>query len=286
MVKIEKDKLYLITGGSGFLGIPLCEKVLKLGGRVRVIARDEGKLVDLKQKWSEVETLTGDIYDTFEIKQAMKGVSGVFHLAACKHVGIAEQQVRECIKSNTIGSMNILDESLETKPDFVLGVSTDKAAQVAGVYGASKLLMERLFNQFEELNDDTNYRIVRYGNVLYSTGSVLCKWRDLLKEGREVIITEPDATRFFWTVDQAVDLIFECLDNATGPEPFVTEMKAIRMGDLLEAMANKYLPNGYSLQVKEIGLQPGENMHEVIKQDGTNSSQEKKFTVQEIMEVI
>ena len=286
MVKIEKGKLYLVTGGSGFLGIPLCERILKLGGRVRTIARDEGKLVDLNQKWPEVETLTGDIYDTFEIKQAMKGVSGVFHLAACKHVGIAEQQVRECIKSNTIGSMNILDESLETKPDFVLGVSTDKAAQVAGVYGASKLLMERLFNQFEELNDDTNYRIVRYGNVLYSTGSVLCKWRDLLKEGREVIITEPDATRFFWTVDQAVDLIFDCLDNATGPEPFVTEMKAIRMGDLLEAMANKYLPSGYSLRVKEIGLQPGENLHEVIKQDGTNSSQSEKFTVQEIMEVI
>ena len=153
MVKIEKGKLYLITGGSGFLGVPLCERVLKLGGRVRTIARDEGKLVDLNQKWPEVETLTGDIYDTFEIKQAMKGVRGVFHLAACKHVGIAEQQVRECIKSNTIGSMNILDESLETKPDFVLGVSTDKAAQVAGVYGASKLLMERLFNQFEELND-------------------------------------------------------------------------------------------------------------------------------------
>lgn len=286
MIKIEKDKLYLITGGSGFLGIPLCERVLKLGGRVRSIARDEGKLVDLNQLLPQVETLTGDIYDTFEIKQAMKGVSGVFHLAACKHVGIAEQQVRECIKSNTIGSMNILDESLEIKPDFVLGVSTDKAAQVAGVYGASKLLMEKLFNQFDRLNDSTKYRIVRYGNVLYSTGSVLCKWRDLLKAGREVIITEPDATRFFWTVDQAVDLIFECLDNATGPEPFVTEMKAIRMGDLLEAMANKYLPSGYSLRVKEIGLQPGENMHEVIKQDGTNSSQEKKFTVQEIMEVI
>ena len=286
MIKIEKDKLYLITGGSGFLGIPLCERVLKLGGRVRSIARDEGKLVDLNQMHPEVETLTGDIYDTFEIKQAMKGVDGVFHLAACKHVGIAEQQVRECIKSNTIGSMNILDESLETKPDFVIGVSTDKAAQVAGVYGASKLLMERLFNQFDQLNDSTEYRIVRYGNVLYSTGSVLCKWRDLLKEGREVIITEPDATRFFWTVDQAVDLIFDCLDNASGPEPFVTEMKAIRMGDLLEAMANKYLPSGHSLRVKEIGLQPGENFHEIIKQDGTDSSQSEKFTVQEIMEVI
>ena len=119
MIKIKKDKLYLITGGSGFLGIPLCERVLEMGGKVITLARAEGKLVDLKQKYPDIDTLTGDIFDKFEVKQAMKGVTGVFHLAASKHVGIAEQQVRECIKSNTIGSMNILDESLVTKPDFV-----------------------------------------------------------------------------------------------------------------------------------------------------------------------
>jgi UDP-N-acetylglucosamine 4,6-dehydratase/5-epimerase len=249
MIKIEKDKLYLITGGSGFLGIPLCDRVLKMGGRVRVIARDEGKLVELQQMYPEIEILTGDISDKFEVKQAMKGVNGVFHLAASKHVGIAEQQVRECVKSNTIGSMHILDESLETKPDFVLGISTDKAAQVAGVYGASKLLMERLFGQFERLNDDTKYRLVRYGNVLYSTGSVLCKWKDLLKEGKEIIITDPEATRFFWTVDQAVDLIFDCLETATTYEPHITKMKSMEMGDLLKAMANKYLPDGQELKL-------------------------------------
>ena len=116
MINIEKDKLYLITGGSGFLGISLCQRVLNMGGRVRVIARDEGKLVELQQIYPEIEILTGDVADRFEVKQAMKGVDGVFHLAAAKHVGIAEIQVRECVKSNTIGSMNILDESLETKP--------------------------------------------------------------------------------------------------------------------------------------------------------------------------
>ena len=286
MIKIEKDKLYLITGGSGFLGIPLCDRVLKMGGRVRVIARDEGKLVELQQMYPEIEILTGDISDKFEVKQAMKGVNGVFHLAASKHVGIAEQQVRECVKSNTIGSMHILDESLETKPDFVLGISTDKAAQVAGVYGASKLLMERLFGQFERLNDDTKYRLVRYGNVLYSTGSVLCKWKDLLKEGKEIIITDPEATRFFWTVDQAVDLIFDCLETATTYEPHITKMKSMEMGDLLKAMANKYLPDGQELKVKEIGLQPGENKHEIITSEGLDSSKSERFSVNEIMEVI
>jgi UDP-N-acetylglucosamine 4,6-dehydratase/UDP-glucose 4-epimerase len=286
MIKIEKDKLYLITGGSGFLGVPLCERVLNLGGKVRVLARDEGKLVELKQKYPEIETLTGDISDRFEVKQAMKDVDGVFHLAASKHVGIAEKQVRECVKSNTIGSLHILDESLETKPDFVLGVSTDKAAQVAGVYGATKLLMERLFGQFERLNDSTKYRIVRYGNVLYSTGSVLCKWKDLLKEGKEVIITDSEATRFFWTVNQAVDLIFDCLETADNYEPHITKMKSMEMGDLLKAMAKKYLPEGSELRVKSIGLQPGENKHEIITSEGLDSSKSERFSVDEIMELI
>jgi UDP-N-acetylglucosamine 4,6-dehydratase len=286
MIKIEKDKLYLITGGSGFLGVPLCERVLNLGGKVRVLARDEGKLVELKQKYPEIETLTGDISDRFEVKQAMKDVDGVFHLAASKHVGIAEKQVRECVKSNTIGSLHILDESLETKPDFVLGVSTDKAAQVAGVYGATKLLMERLFGQFERLNDSTKYRIVRYGNVLYSTGSVLCKWKDLLKEGKEVVITDSEATRFFWTVNQAVDLIFDCLETADNYEPHITKMKSMEMGDLLKAMAKKYLPDGSELRVKSIGLQPGENKHEIITSEGLDSSKSERFSVDEIMELI
>ena len=121
----------------------------------------------------------------------MTGVDGVFHLAASKHVGLAETYSRECTKTNVIGSLNILEESLDSKLDFVIGISTDKAAQVSGVYGASKLLMERLFLQFERVNPGTNYRIVRYGNVLYSTGSVLCKWKDLLLQGKQVIVTDP-----------------------------------------------------------------------------------------------
>ena len=132
-LKIKKGKIYLVTGGSGFLGVPLCEKILSQGGKVRALARDEGKLIDLKQQFPNIEILTGDISDKFEIKQAMKDVTGVFHLAASKHVGIAEKQVREDIKSNTLGSLYILEESLITKPEFVLGVSTDKAAKVAGV---------------------------------------------------------------------------------------------------------------------------------------------------------
>ena len=182
--------------------------------------------------------------------------------------------------------MHLLEQTLSVKPDFIIGISTDKAAQVNGVYGASKLLMERLFLQYERLNKDTKYRIVRYGNVLYSTGSVLCKWKDLLLEGNEVIITDPKATRFFWTREQAIDLIFSCLREASDSSPWVPEMKAMAMGDLLQAMARKYLPEGAPLRVKEIGLQPGENRHEKILEEGPYSSEVEKFSVEEIMELI
>ena len=106
-LKIEKNKLYLVTGGTGFLGVPLCERLLSRGAKVRVLARNEGQLILLKQQYNEIEILTGDISDKYEVRQAMQGVDGVFHLAASKHVGLAEIQVRECIKANTIGSMNI-----------------------------------------------------------------------------------------------------------------------------------------------------------------------------------
>tara|TARA_R110000851_G_scaffold278575_1_gene431630 strand:- start:4367 stop:5227 length:861 start_codon:yes stop_codon:yes gene_type:complete len=286
MITVKKGKTYLVTGGSGFLGVPLCKRILDAGGKVRTIARDEGKLIDLQQQFPDIEILTGDISDPFEVKQAMKGVTGVFHLAASKHVGLAEKQVRECIKSNTLGSLYILEESLNTKPEFILGVSTDKAAKVAGVYGATKLLMERLFGQFEALNEDTEYRIVRYGNVLYSTGSVLCKWKNLLEQGKEVIVTDGEATRFFWTVEQAVDLIFDCLDNATDYMPYVTDMKAMSINNLLKAMSIKYLPDGSELRIKYIGLQPGENMHEIITEDGFSSELAPRFTIEEITDLI
>lgn len=283
-----KDKLFLVTGGSGFLGKPLVDRLLKSGARVRIFARDEGKLLETKQLYPSIEILTGDVSDEFEVKQAMVGVSGVFHLAASKHIGIAEKQVRECIKSNTIGSMNILSESLNNPQlEFIIGISTDKTAQVSGVYGASKLLMERLFKQYEQLNPKCDYRIVRYGNVLYSTGSVLCKWRELIKNSQQITITDPTATRFFWTVDQAIDLIYDCLENATNSSPYVPVMKGMSMENLLHAMIIKYAPQNKPIPPwNKIGLQPGENLHEKILENGPNSSEVEQYTIEEIIELI
>ena len=175
MITIDRGKTYLVTGGSGFLGKKTIEKINEQGGNVITIARDEGKLIQLQQELPYVEFLTGDISDRFDCEQAVRMVDGIFHLAAFKHVGIAETQSRECIKSNTIGSLNLLELTADYDLDFNIGISTDKAAIVSGVYGASKFLMEALYRQFEVNYPDTQFRIVRYGNVLYSTGSVLCK---------------------------------------------------------------------------------------------------------------
>ena len=284
-MKIKKDKLYLVTGGGGFLGKPLIKKILSDGGKVRVIGRDEGTLISLKETYPSIEIHTGDISDRFEVIQAMKDIHAIFHLAASKHVGLAETFVRENIKSNTIGSLNIFNQSLEQDLEFILSISTDKAAQVSGVYGATKLLMERLSLQFEKLNTNCKYRVVRYGNVLYSTGSVLCKWKSLIEQNKEVVVTEPKATRFFWTVSQAIELIFDCLEQANDSSPYCPDMKSMSIENLLQAMIEKY-GNGKDVPVKVIGLQQGENLHEKVMDEGPYSNEVEQFTKDEIKNLI
>ena len=271
----------LITGGSGFLAGGLISRLLtQRQTDITILARNEGKLLEMQQKYPQVKIITGDISDDFVCRKALKGSDVVFHLAAFKHVGLAEKQAVQCTQSNTIGTLNLLKYFNGTT---FLAISTDKAAQVSGVYAASKLLMERIIAEYAELNSHIKYRIVRYGNVLYSTGSVLCKWRDALINGKEIIVTEPEATRYFWSIDQAIDLIFDCLENAKDYAPYCPVMKSIRVGDLLSAMQVKY---GKAKSIKIIGLQPGENLHEKILENGISSKWADKFTVEEILEMI
>ena len=264
----------------------MINRILHDGGEVVTVARNEGQLIKLKQKFPSVQIETGDINNKYSVHRVMKDVTGVFHLAAFKHVGMAETQSVECTNSNVIGSKNVLECGVEHGVEFIIGISTDKAAQVAGVYGASKLLMEKMFKQYEVDYPNIKFRLVRYGNVLYSTGSVLCKWRDLLQDGKEVIVTEPKATRFFWTLDQAVDLIYDCMRDATDCEIHFPSMKSMSIENLLKAMAQKYLPEGKELQIKTIGLQPGENFHEKILEEGPASNEVEEFTIEEIKELI
>lgn len=272
-------KTYLVTGGSGFLGVEL---IKRLDGNIRVVARNEGNLVALKEQFPLIEIMVGDIADPYVCDRAMEGISGVYHLAAMKHVGIAEENVKQTIQTNI--PIALLEATRIHKPEFIIGISTDKAASRKGVYGTTKFLMERLFSEYEKTNPDTKYRIVRYGNVIYSTGSVLCKWKDKMEKGEGIVVSNLDATRFFWTVEQAVDLIFECLDKATDSQPYACSMKAMRMGNLLDAMLAKYSKT--TIPVRVTGLQKGENLHEIINEDGPDSSQVERYTQEEIMQLI
>ena len=287
MKKSVEGKNVLVTGGSGFLGEELIGfLVAQNPQKIRVIARNEGKLILLKQKYPSIEFHPGDLANPFDCEQAAQGMDCCFHLSAFKHVGMAEKFSIECTRSNVIGTINILESAARNNFEFIVGISTDKAAQVVGVYGATKYLMEKLFEQYERVNPGIDFRIVRYGNVLYSTGSVLCKWKSLLEKGEPVIVTDPKATRFFWTRTQAVELIFECLNQAQNTKPWVPEMKAMSIGNLLTAMSKKYLPENKSLQIKSIGLQPGENLHEKILEGGPYSNEVEQFTIEEIMELV
>jgi UDP-N-acetylglucosamine 4,6-dehydratase/UDP-glucose 4-epimerase len=204
----------------------------------------------------------------------------------------------DSIITNLIGSMNVLNQSLSNttyspylngardyQVDFVLGVSSDKAVQISGPYGATKFLMERLFDEFQELNTDIKYRVVRMGNVIYSIDSVLYKWKSLLEKGEEVVVTEPKATRFFMTKNQSVDLILNGLKSDSS-KPYCDIPKSTSIGNLLQAMANKYLPKGKELKVKEIGLQPNENLHERIVDDGPMSNEMEQYTIKELEKMI
>lgn len=284
---LDKNKKYLITGGTGFLGKKLVRYLVPKGYQIRVLCRDEAKLVYLKEEYPNIEIISGDISNKYTVMKAMKDINGIFHLAAFKYVDLAEKEPINCTRSNVIGSLNILEETLNRDDiDFVIATSTDKAAKVAGIYGASKLIMEKLFDEYQYIKPNIKYRIVRYGNVLYSTGSVLYKWKRLLQLDKELIVTDLNCTRFYWTVDEAIDLIFDCLKLANSPKPYVPKMKSIILKDLLKAMSKKYLKKGGTLTIKEIGLRQGENLHESLDKNHKNSLESEKYTIDEIITFI
>ncbi len=262
------------------------EKLVQKGCKVNALSRNEGNLIELKNERHVIDIFPGDVADDWVVKRAAQGCSGIFHLAGFKHVPMAEQNALQCISTNVDGSFNVCDTSMDYKSiEFVIGISTDKAVQISGVYGATKRLMEKIFEEFDNSDIDTKYRIVRYGNVLYSTGSVLCKWKKLLKDGNDISVTNPESTRFYWTVGQAINLIFDCLKNAVSSEPYVPEMKSIELGRLSKCMVNKYgIADTSKVNFQE--LKGGENLHEKILEDGPYSNEVQQYTKDEIMEMI
>lgn len=275
------DKV-VVWGASGYLGGFLVERLISMGNtNILSVSRGEAAQVSLKERFPSISIMIGDIADPWTVKKAMAGAVDCYVCSAIKHVGIAERDVHSCSQTNIVGMMNVIRESLTTKPRMLMFISSDKAAQATGVYGMSKKIGEKLMEEAQDINQDTKYRVVRYGNVLYSHGSVLCKWRDKMIKGEEIIVTNEDSTRFYWPVSEAVDLIFQAV-SASSAEPVITPMKSMRLGDLLEAMMEKY----GRVPVKTIGLQTGENMHEVIAEGIPDSFHSERFTKEEIFNLI
>lgn len=254
----SNDK-HTIFGGSGFLGKVLIKRMIEQEGvppeNILVMARNEGNLVATKEQFKGINIQVGDIADEYSVMKAMVDADWVYNLSAMKHVGLAEKDVFECVQSNIIGVQNIIRASMECASKGLIFISSDKAAQPAGVYGCSKKIGEKLMEEAQYINIYTEYRVIRYGNVWGSTGSIITKWKPKLERGEEIILTNPEASRFFWTVEEAVDLIFDCMIYGEDAKPFIPKMKAVTMGTVLEACMEVY---GKS-PVKIIGLQPGEN---------------------------
>ncbi len=269
------------------MGKALIEKLISTGCSINALSRNEGNLIELKNERHVIDIFPGDVAYDWAVKRAAQGCSGIFHLAAFKHVPMAEQNAIQCISSNVIGSLNVCKAAYDFNSiKFIIGISTDKAVQVSGVYGATKMLMEKTFQEFEKADRYTVYRIVRYGNVLHSTGSVLCKWKKLLQEGKDITVTNPESTRFYWTIEQAIDLIFDCLKNGVSSKPYLPEMKGIKLGDLAKCMISRYGKSNYKYANVSSKLKLGENLHEKILENGPYSNEVEQYTQDEIMKMI
>ena len=257
-------KNILITGGTGSFGKQFVRTLLKRykPNKIIIYSRDELKQFEMAQTFQDkcMRYFIGDVRDLPRLKKAMVGVDYVVHAAALKHVPIAEYNPMECIKTNVIGAQNIIDSCIENSVKYTIALSTDKAASPANLYGASKLVSDKLFVAANNLrgDHDIKFSVVRYGNVLGSRGSVVPYFKKLIAEGATSLpITEPNMTRFWITLQEGVDFVLKNFARMHGGEIFVPKIPSMKMTDMAKALA----PN---LPQEIIGIRPGEKLHEVM----------------------
>ncbi len=230
--------------------------------RVVVYSRDELKQYEMQQEFDDprMRFFIGDVRDRERLTQAMRGIDYVVHAAALKQVPAAEYNPMECIKTNIHGAENVIHAALANDVDKVIALSTDKAANPVNLYGATKLASDKLFVAANNIAGGarTRFSVMRYGNVVGSRGSVVPLFRRLLAEGaRELPVTDPRMTRFWITLEQAVDFVARNFARMRGGEIFVPRIPSIRITDLVAAMAP-------GMPIRIIGIRPGEKLHEVM----------------------
>ncbi|WDO11343.1 UDP-N-acetylglucosamine 4,6-dehydratase (inverting) (plasmid) [Streptomyces murinus] len=256
------DSTVLITGATGSLGKKFIERALnELGlSSIVVYSRDELKQSELREHFGRdprLRWVIGDIRDRDRLLKAMHGVDFVVHAAALKQVDTAEMNAYEYIHTNVIGSQNVIDAAVAAGVRKVVALSTDKASSPVNLYGASKLCADKLFTSanLDPRNCGTRLCVVRYGNVLGSRGSAVPLFRRLAAKGKSLPITDKRMTRFWITLDQAVDFIIDSFTLMKGSELFVPRIPSMRVLDLAEAVAPGALTH-------EVGMRPGEKLHE------------------------
>lgn len=261
-----KDKIILVTGGTGSIGSAIVRQLLKLKPKqIRVFSRNDSKQYHLLENLSHpknVRALIGDIRDPQRLDLAFENVNIVFHAAALKHVSFCEYNPLETIKTNVLGSQNIIDAAFKNKVERVVAISTDKAAHPGNMMGLSKLMMEKLMTNTTYFSEGkTKLSCVRFGNVAWSEASVLPLWKKQAERYNKIDLTDREATRFFMSIDQATKLVLKAAELAKGGEIFILKMPSVKMADLADLFLKKHFAR-QKIEIRNTRKRIGDKTHE------------------------
>lgn len=272
----------LISGGSGFLGRHLTQELLARGeyARICIYSRDEVKQAKMREEFqddSRLRWFIGDVRDYDRLERAMDGCELVIHGAALKRIELAQYCPDELVKTNVLGSMNVVNAAAKAGVEKAVLVSSDKAYQPISAYGQTKAIAESLFLSANNMYPHIRYSVVRYGNVWRSTGSVVPIWEQQISEGKAITVTDPECTRFYMTIDQAVDIVLETAETMEGGETNVPDLPAYQLHDLAWAMGRAAW--------KVTGLPDWEKRHENMDDDHC-SKDARRMTIPELEEAL
>ena len=274
MTNIFHGKNILVTGGNGTIGSEIVRKLLPYEPKVvRLLSNDENGLFTIQQElksYTNVRFLVGDIRDKDRVRRAVENIHFVFHAAALKHVGLCEYNPFEAVKTNVLGTQNVIDMAMAENVEKLITISTDKAVSPISVMGATKLLAERLtISAYHYVGPRaTILSCVRFGNVLDSRGSVVPIFREQIIGGGPVTITDPDMTRYVMSITKAAELVLKVAEISQGNEIYILKMPALRIGELAEVMIEELAPRyGYdpaAIKIKVTGKIDCEKDHEEL----------------------